>query len=110
MARCGDGDRAKKSARCPFHEDGNNSFSVWQRDGLWYWKCHAGCGEGDEIHYLQRKFGMDTAGAFANWKELAGVNGDGAAVGKAKPTPPDAKPETDLTADWRRCVAAFTDE
>ncbi len=75
MARCGDGERAKKSAKCPFHDDGRNSFSIFQRDGVWFWKCHAGCGEGDEVHYLQRKFSVDTAGAFAKWKELAGVNG-----------------------------------
>ena len=110
MARCGDGDRAKKSARCPFHEDGKNSFSVWQRDGLWFWKCHAGCGEGDEIHYLQRKFAVDKAGAFAKWRELAGVNSDVATTHKVKPAPPDAKPERDVSADWRSYVAALADD
>ena len=47
MAQCGHGDRAKKSARCMFHEDSHNSFSTYQRDdGSWGWKCHAGCGGG----------------------------------------------------------------
>jgi hypothetical protein len=31
MHRLGGGEHAKKSARCPFHEDKHNSFSVWQR-------------------------------------------------------------------------------
>ena len=84
MARCGDGERAKKSAKCPFHEDGRNSFSVFQRGDMWFWKCHAGCGEGDEVHYLQRKFAVDTAGAFAKWKELAGVNGNGSKSGMSR--------------------------
>jgi len=30
MSRCGLGDRARKSARCPFHDDLHNSFSVWE--------------------------------------------------------------------------------
>jgi 5S rRNA maturation endonuclease (ribonuclease M5) len=76
MARCGDGDAAQVRALCPFHDDKNPSFSVWEGDGSWLWKCHAGCGEGDEIHYLEKKYTLDTAGAFAKWRELAGVNGN----------------------------------
>ena len=53
MHRLGVGEHAKKSARCPFHEDKHNSFSVWQRpDAGWFWKCHSGCGAGDEINFL----------------------------------------------------------
>jgi hypothetical protein len=53
MHRLGVGEHAKKSARCPFHEDKHNSFSVWQRpDAGWFWKCHSGCGAGDEINVL----------------------------------------------------------
>jgi hypothetical protein len=54
MHRLGLGEHAKKSARCPFHEDKHDSFSVWQRsDGAWFWKCHSGCGAGDEINFLE---------------------------------------------------------
>lgn len=39
------GDRAKKSARCPFHEDSSASFSLYVGDGgEERWKCFAGCG------------------------------------------------------------------
>lgn len=39
------------SCKCPKHEDGSASFSMYRsrRDGRWLWKCHAGCGHGDLI-------------------------------------------------------------
>jgi hypothetical protein len=49
MERLGLGNQAKKSAQCPFHEDKRDSFSVWQTDGGWFWKCHAGCGKGASV-------------------------------------------------------------
>lgn len=41
----------KSSCKCPKHNDGAASFSVWwsQRHGRWLWKCHAGCGHGDLV-------------------------------------------------------------
>jgi putative DNA primase/helicase len=117
MARCGDGERAKKKVRCPFHDDHTPSFSVYQRGGLWFWKCHAGCGEGDELDYLKRKFGLGDTEAFAKWRELAGVNGGRPAVSRRDHLQRDPKaaasvtmPEPDLSAEWQQCVAAFTDE
>ena len=54
MRQIGLGEHAKKSAHCPFHDDKHNSYSTWQNDdGLWSWKCHAGCGQGDEITFLE---------------------------------------------------------
>lgn len=45
MARLGLGEHAKKSARCPFHDDQNSSFSIFQGEGgEWVWNCFAGCG------------------------------------------------------------------
>ena len=38
LHRLGLGEHAKKSARCPFHDDRHNSFSVWKNGGgLWFW-------------------------------------------------------------------------
>jgi hypothetical protein len=55
LHRLGLGEHAKKSARCPFHDDQRNSFSVWRNEaGRWFWKCHAGCGDGDEISFLEK--------------------------------------------------------
>ena len=32
MHQLGLGEHAKKSARCPFHDDKHNSFSVWRNE------------------------------------------------------------------------------
>jgi len=50
-----------KSCRCPFHKDGSPSFSIYTspKDGRDLWKCHAGCGHGDALDFLQRLTGAD---------------------------------------------------
>jgi hypothetical protein len=93
MARCGLGDRAKKSAKCPFHEDRHNSFSVWRNNGSWFWKCHAGCGTGDEVTFLEKHKAISRGGAIKLFLEMAGVtrtSGNG-----SKPF------------DWQACVTAL---
>jgi hypothetical protein len=72
MAREGLRDRAKKNAHCPFHDDAHKSFSVWQRDGSWFWKCHAGCGDGDEIMFLRKLKGLSMTGAMNLYLDLSG--------------------------------------
>jgi CHC2 zinc finger len=55
LHQLGLGEHAKKSARCPFHDDQRNSFSVWCNEaGQWRFKCHAGCGDGDEVTVLEK--------------------------------------------------------
>jgi len=63
-----------KSAVCPFHEDEHPSFSVFQSKGGkgWQWKCFAGCGEGDEIAFLAKHFGIATSEAIKRYLEMAG--------------------------------------
>ena len=107
MTRIGLADRAKKSARCPFHEDKHNSFSAWRNaDGHWSWKCHAGCGGGDEITFLEVHEKLSRGDAIKRFLELAG-NGDAtpsrarpAQSGKAKPKP----------FAWQKWVAGLTDK
>jgi hypothetical protein len=94
LERLGLGDHAKKSARCPFHDDKRNSFSVWQRDGAWFFKCHAGCGEGDEINLLELYKHLSRGDATKLFLEMAGV----ARTGNSKPF------------DWQSSVDAFTQE
>jgi hypothetical protein len=72
MAREGLSEHAKKSAHCPFHDDDHKSFSVWQRDGAWFWKCHAGCGEGDEIMFLRERKGLSSTKAISLYLDMAG--------------------------------------
>jgi hypothetical protein len=75
MAKIGDAAHANKSARCPLHDDGRASFSVFQFNGKWFWKCHAGCGHGDEVHYLKARFNLSTGQAIRRYCELAGLRG-----------------------------------
>lgn len=96
LVKIGDGEHAKKSARCPFHEDRHNSFSIFQdAGGLWFWKCHAGCGHGDEVDYLKKRLSLSTRDAIAHYCDLAGVNGAPAAKSRQ-------------AFNWQRCVDAFT--
>jgi hypothetical protein len=72
MAREGLSEHAKMSAHCPFHDDEHKSFSVWQKDASWFWKCHAGCGEGDEIMFLREQKGLSSTKAMSLYLEMAG--------------------------------------
>jgi hypothetical protein len=96
LNQLGLGDHAKKSARCPLHDDQHNSFSVWKTNGAWFFKCHAGCGNGDEISFLQLYEKLSPGDAIKRYFDLAGLNGS-SSVNAAKPF------------DWRDCVDAFTD-
>lgn len=73
MEQDGLGARAKKCARCPFHDDEHPSFSVFQNnEGRWFWKCQAGCGAGDEIEFLCRRRGLSKTEAISLYLEMAG--------------------------------------
>ena len=94
------GQHAKKSSRCPFHDDKHNSFSVWRNgSGVWLWKCHAGCGEGDEITLLELHKRISNSEATKLFLEMSGVNGA---------APSASRPRS--TLDWRKCVEAFTEK
>src|SRR5438045_3696967 len=103
LTQLGLGEHAKKSARCPFHEDRHNSFSVSQApNGLWRWKCFTGCGSGDDIDLVARCKNISKGEAIKLFLGMAGVmqahKGLSArkANGKAPPI------------DWQRCVDAFS--
>jgi hypothetical protein len=73
MQQLGLGAHVRKSAFCPFHENTQTpAFSVYedpkQRPR---WKCHAGCGGGDELEFLKKSFGLSTRDSIQRWKELA---------------------------------------
>ena len=98
LRRLGLDDHAKKSARCPLHDDQHNSFSVWQTNGAWFFKCHAGCGEGDEISFLGLYEKLSSGDAIKRYFDLAGLNGSSSVHAAAEPF------------EWMACVDAFTDE
>jgi hypothetical protein len=99
MERLGLSRHAKKSARCPFHDDQRNSFSVYKNgSGELRFKCFAGCGEGDEINFLELHENLSRRDAVKRYLEMAGVNA--------------ATPHSALTPafDWQKCNAAFTEK
>jgi hypothetical protein len=73
MDRLGFAESNKHTAKCPFHEDQHPSFSVFETGSGHRWKCHAGCGGGDEVDFLRKVSGGTTADAFNLWREMAGV-------------------------------------
>ena len=101
LHREGLGNHAKKSTRCPFHDDARNSFSVYKNGkGDFRWKCFAGCGHGDEINFLERRRGISRSEATKLFIEMAGSrNGSTPVARKAKPA----------VFNWERRVAALTD-
>jgi hypothetical protein len=72
MRQLGLENHAKRSALCPLHEDASPSFSVYQTARGWRFKCHAGCGEGDEIDFLQMHRQVDEKAAIRLYVEFAG--------------------------------------
>ena len=104
MHRLGLGACAKKSARCPFHDDNRNSFSVYKNgNGEFRWKCFTECGHGDEITFLERQNGISRGEAIKVFLEMAGVSGA---------TPVRSQPLARRTSeqqpfDWQKCVDAF---
>lgn len=74
MEELGDGDSAAPSALCPFHDDHSPSFSVFMgANGDWFWKCHAGCGQGDQISFLEIKLDVTRGDAIRMFLEMAGL-------------------------------------
>jgi hypothetical protein len=42
--------------KCPFHDDKNGSMAIWQGNGVWFWKCHSGCGTGTVIDAAMKRY------------------------------------------------------
>jgi hypothetical protein len=96
LGRLGLEAHAKKSVCCPFHEDKSPSFSVWQSPRGWQWKCQSGCGNGDEIGFLEVHCRLTRADAIRRFLEMA----DGNLAPPPMP-PPTTEPTTgpELPAD-----------
>jgi hypothetical protein len=106
MHRLGLGEQAKKSARCPFHEDKHNSFSIWPRDGSWFWKCHTGCGDGDEIDFLAKHKGILRSDAIKLFLEMAGSEPSTSPVPR-KTFWRKSNNGRIQSLDWQQCVFAL---
>lgn len=73
LEKLGYADRATKTSKCIFHEEKNPSAGIFQKDGLWYYKCHACGASGDEVDVLAMLRGGDKGKAIREYGELAGV-------------------------------------
>src|SRR5688572_26930929 len=71
MEQLGHGEHVAKSARCPFHDDSNKSFSVYDGKNGKQWKCHTGCGVGDQIDYLSLVHGVGKKEATKEFLHMA---------------------------------------
>lgn len=102
LHREGLGDHAKKSARCPFHDDKRNSFSVYKNGiGEFRFKCFAGCGAGDEITFLEKRREISRSDATKLFIEMAGGSNGSAPMAHAKKA---------ALFDWQRCIEAFNEK
>jgi hypothetical protein len=106
MEELGLGEHAKKNARCPFHEDRNPSFSVFQSEGGWFFKCHAGCGTGDEINFLEKYQGITRSEAIRQYLDMAGCAPSPVTFRRESKNKQAESPES---FDWVACVDSLTD-
>ena len=104
MQQLGLGEYAKKSARCPFHDDKHNSFSVWRNGNGWFFKCHTGCGEGDEINFLEKYKRISLSEASILYLEMAGCAPLAQTIWQ-KENNRESEP-----FDWTGCVDALTND
>ena len=63
-----------RQGRCPFHEDKHESFSFNTVSGGW--KCHAGCGGGGLVSFIERLYSYEKAAAWRFLCQTVGVNND----------------------------------
>lgn len=63
----------RKAMKSPFREDRNESFSVFEYKGAWFWKDHGDGTSGDEVDLICRSRGVDKGEAIRLYCELAGV-------------------------------------
>ena len=120
MHQLGLREHAKKSARCPFHDDKHNSFSVYKNGrGEFRFKCHAGCGEGDEITFLELHKQISNSDATKLFLEMAGGDGSPSrerfvaarAVEQRKEVSTNDSPTATLNSSaWQECVECFTNK
>lgn len=72
FAKLGIANKATKLCTCPLHKDSRPSFGIFvAKNGLWKWKCFAGCGHGDEIDFLQKLWSTGRSDAVRKYLELA---------------------------------------
>lgn len=90
-------------------EDKNLSFSVFEKEGQWFWKDHKTDETGDEITFLEKFRGIDKKEAVKEFLALAGNMPQMTAPMKRDSGKP-ALSKNDPPLDWKKAVADVTPE
>ena len=101
-ARLGLPGTPRRSMKSPFREDKNESFSVFEKDGRWYFKDHAvDAHHGDEVTLIELARSLDNREAIKLYHELAGVpwSRGGGGPGKADSKPVGEKNRATVAKD-----------
>src|SRR3974377_759831 len=77
ITEVGDWNERVELGLCPFHADHKPSFSLFAHSSGDLWKCHAGCGAGHQIRYLEVKFQLPRYEAILLFLEMAGLANQG---------------------------------
>jgi hypothetical protein len=85
------------AALCPFHEDGDPSLSVQQKNGIGLFHCHACGAKGTIIDFVMKKEALELPAAARRIMALEGIPED--------PAPAAAKPKMGIVR-----VHSYTDE
>jgi acetoin utilization deacetylase AcuC-like enzyme len=64
----------RKSMKSPFRDDRNDSFSVFEHNGKWFWKDHGAGDGGDEVDLICMARAVDKGEAIRIYHDLAGVD------------------------------------
>lgn len=62
--------KTPKTYHCPFHDDKNPSFSIKEN----HWHCFSGCGEGDQINFIEKIENIPFEEAIIKASNIANVN------------------------------------
>lgn len=99
----------ERSMQSPFRDDERNSFSVFQRDGRWFWRDHATDESGDEVDLIKMARGCDIGEAIKIYHELARVEQSRPSQSLATATRPK-KPKPPRKRGKLVCVYDYHDE
>lgn len=93
---------------CPFHADGNASFSIYKEKGKWHWRCFGACDRGgDIIDFERERLGCDNKEAIRSLAGHYGVNmgngNQGASPSKRQKSGDDSP--VPLGAQWAKLLA-----
>jgi hypothetical protein len=102
-----------RACKCPFCDDAHPSAGIFQREGMWFYKCHKCQAGGDIIDILakiQNKTTADVLREMGGGQPRSGGSRSSVAHQEAAPDDADDCPPPDLPADPKPRIFASLDE